>query len=134
MGAVARPGCRAPGSRVAHAWVTRGSRVAVGGRGGRRGAHDRGDQGVVLGRRDVPARGEPAARVAVRDTAVRVGERVGAHRATVPDMEVSIRQFYARVLYPHIVRSAYGERLSPDLAERLVERGVDMFLGYYRKG
>ncbi|MFF3641375.1 TetR/AcrR family transcriptional regulator [Streptomyces sp. NPDC002564] len=52
----------------------------------------------------------------------------------VPDMEVAILQFYALVLYPHIVHSAYGERLSPDLAERLVERGVDMFLGYYRNG
>ncbi|GAA2101380.1 TetR/AcrR family transcriptional regulator [Streptomyces albiaxialis] len=51
----------------------------------------------------------------------------------IDDMEVAILQFYALVLYPHIVHSAYGERLTPDLAERLVERGVDMFLGYYRR-
>ncbi|MGW1835865.1 TetR/AcrR family transcriptional regulator [Streptomyces sp. NPDC002067] len=51
----------------------------------------------------------------------------------IPDMELAILQFYALVLYPHIVHSGYGERLSPDLAERLVERGVDMFLGYYRR-
>lgn len=49
----------------------------------------------------------------------------------IDDMEVAILQFYALVLYPHIVHSAYGERLAPDLAERLVERGVDMFLAYY---
>ncbi|MFG3254894.1 TetR/AcrR family transcriptional regulator [Streptomyces sp. NPDC048172] len=51
----------------------------------------------------------------------------------IPDMEVAILQFYALVLYPHIVHSGYGDRLAPELAERLVERGVDMFLGYYRR-
>ncbi|MFJ4501176.1 TetR/AcrR family transcriptional regulator [Streptomyces sp. NPDC088864] len=50
----------------------------------------------------------------------------------IPDMQVAILQFYALVLYPHIVHSGYGERLAPDLAERLVQHGVDMFLSYYR--
>lgn len=50
----------------------------------------------------------------------------------IPDMEVAILQFYALVLYPHIVHSAYGERLGPGLTGRLVDRGVDMFLAYYR--
>ncbi|MGC4945618.1 TetR/AcrR family transcriptional regulator [Streptomyces sp. DT224] len=51
----------------------------------------------------------------------------------ISDMEVAILQFYALVLYPHVVHSAYGERLTSELAERLVERGVDMFLAYYRR-
>ncbi|MFF4384924.1 TetR/AcrR family transcriptional regulator [Kitasatospora sp. NPDC001547] len=50
----------------------------------------------------------------------------------IPDLEVAIIQFYALVLYPHVVHSTYGDRLSPDLTERLIERGVDMFLAYYR--
>ncbi|MGW2178474.1 TetR/AcrR family transcriptional regulator C-terminal domain-containing protein [Streptomyces sp. NPDC001732] len=52
----------------------------------------------------------------------------------IPDMEVAIIQFYALVLYPHVVHSTYGDRLSPTLTEQLIERGVDMFLGYYRAG
>ncbi|GAA2099893.1 TetR/AcrR family transcriptional regulator [Streptomyces albiaxialis] len=49
----------------------------------------------------------------------------------IEDMEVAIEQFYALVIYPHIVHSAYGDGLSPDLTERLVTRGVEMFLAYY---
>ncbi|NUR86107.1 MAG: TetR/AcrR family transcriptional regulator [Nonomuraea sp.] len=49
----------------------------------------------------------------------------------VPDMELAITQFYALVLYPHIVHSAYGDRLGDRLTEDLVTTGVDMFLTYY---
>ncbi|MFF3394583.1 TetR/AcrR family transcriptional regulator [Streptomyces sp. NPDC002669] len=52
----------------------------------------------------------------------------------IPDMDVAIIQFYALVLYPHVVHSTYGDRLPPALAEQLIERGVDMFLEYYRNG
>ncbi|WP_260867639.1 TetR/AcrR family transcriptional regulator [Streptomyces sp. SAJ15] len=50
----------------------------------------------------------------------------------IPDMGLAVVQFYALVLYPHIVHSAYGDRLDEDLAERLITTGVDMFLTYYR--
>ncbi|MFF3533932.1 TetR/AcrR family transcriptional regulator C-terminal domain-containing protein [Streptomyces sp. NPDC002466] len=50
----------------------------------------------------------------------------------IPDRDVAIIQFYALVLYPHVVHSPYGDRLPP--AEQLIERGVDMFLEYYRNG
>ncbi|WP_067140902.1 TetR/AcrR family transcriptional regulator [Microtetraspora malaysiensis] len=52
----------------------------------------------------------------------------------IPDMELAITQFYALVLYPHIVHSAYGDRLDPRLTDDLITKGVDMFLTYYRKG
>ncbi|WP_214325789.1 TetR/AcrR family transcriptional regulator [Nonomuraea sediminis] len=52
----------------------------------------------------------------------------------VPDMELAIIQFYALVLYPHIVHSAYGERLDPRLTDDLITSGVAMFLTYYRRG
>ena len=51
---------------------------------------------------------------------------------SIPDMDLAVMQFYALVLYPHIVHSAYGETLDPELAEALVTTGVDMFLRYYR--
>ncbi|MFI8849867.1 TetR/AcrR family transcriptional regulator [Streptomyces sp. 891-h] len=51
----------------------------------------------------------------------------------IPDMDVAIIQFYALVLYPHIVHSAYGQRLDAALTERLIDSGVDMFLTHYRK-
>jgi len=51
----------------------------------------------------------------------------------IPDMDVAIIQFYALVLYPHIVHSAYGEHLDTVLAEQLIDSGVEMFLTHYRK-
>ncbi|MFG3507044.1 TetR/AcrR family transcriptional regulator [Streptomyces sp. NPDC047821] len=49
----------------------------------------------------------------------------------IPDMELAITQFYALVLYPHIVHSAYGDMLDEEFSERLIAGGVDMFLGHY---
>ncbi|WP_246005293.1 hypothetical protein [[Actinomadura] parvosata] len=51
----------------------------------------------------------------------------------IPRMELAIVQFYALVLYPHIVHSAYGDRLDPGFTDELITTGVDMFLKYYRK-
>ncbi|MEV0149463.1 MULTISPECIES: TetR/AcrR family transcriptional regulator [unclassified Nonomuraea] len=51
----------------------------------------------------------------------------------IPNMELALTQFYALVLYPHIVHSAYGDRLDPDFADDLVTTGVAMFLTYYGK-
>ncbi|HET6211957.1 MAG TPA: TetR/AcrR family transcriptional regulator [Micromonosporaceae bacterium] len=50
----------------------------------------------------------------------------------VADVEVAVLQLYALTLYPHLVYSSYGDQLDPDLAERLITKGVDMFLSYYR--
>ncbi|OPG12595.1 hypothetical protein B1L11_13585 [Microbispora sp. GKU 823] len=47
-------------------------------------------------------------------------------------MRVALTQFYALVLYPHIVHSAYGDRLDADFTEQLITTGVDMFLNHYR--
>ncbi|MCP2342137.1 TetR/AcrR family transcriptional regulator [Actinomadura rupiterrae] len=51
----------------------------------------------------------------------------------IPDMDLALVQFYALVLYPHIVHSAYGDRLDPAFTDALITSGVDMFLTYYRK-
>ncbi|RFU38484.1 TetR/AcrR family transcriptional regulator [Actinomadura logoneensis] len=51
----------------------------------------------------------------------------------IPDMELAITQFYALVLYPHIVHHGYGGRLDPELTDGLITTGVDMFLTYYRR-
>jgi TetR/AcrR family transcriptional regulator, mexJK operon transcriptional repressor len=51
----------------------------------------------------------------------------------IPKMDLAIVQFYALVLYPHIVHSAYGEWLDPQLTDDLITTGVDMFLKYYQK-
>ncbi|MFG6197396.1 TetR/AcrR family transcriptional regulator [Nonomuraea sp. JJY05] len=50
----------------------------------------------------------------------------------IPDMPLALTQFYALVLYPHVVHSAYGDRLDADFTEQLITTGVDMFLTYYR--
>lgn len=51
----------------------------------------------------------------------------------IADMDVALIQFYALVLYPHIVHSFYGDRFTPRFTEDLITTGVDMFLTYYRK-
>ncbi|MET8145390.1 TetR/AcrR family transcriptional regulator [Sphaerisporangium sp. NPDC005288] len=51
----------------------------------------------------------------------------------IPHMELAIIQFYALVLYPHIVHSAYGDRLDPQFTDDLITTGVDMFLRYYQR-
>ncbi|MFC7449258.1 TetR/AcrR family transcriptional regulator [Rhodococcus daqingensis] len=50
----------------------------------------------------------------------------------IPNMDLAVIQFYALVLYPHIIHSAYGDRLDDELTEELITTGVDMFLNYYR--
>ncbi len=50
----------------------------------------------------------------------------------MPDVELACVQLYSLVLYPHLVHSAYGARLSRARTNALITTGVDMFLGYYR--
>jgi TetR/AcrR family transcriptional repressor of mexJK operon len=50
----------------------------------------------------------------------------------IPDVEDAVVQLYALTLYPHLVYSSYGALLDPDIAERLIIKGVDMFLSFYR--
>jgi AcrR family transcriptional regulator len=52
-------------------------------------------------------------------------------RLTIPDLEVAIIQLYSLLLYPHLVFSSYGTTLDPDLSERLITQGVEMFLNHY---
>jgi hypothetical protein len=52
----------------------------------------------------------------------------------IPDIEVAVVQLYALTLYPHLISGSYGALLDTDLAERLITKGVDMFLSYYRPG
>ncbi|MER7467336.1 TetR/AcrR family transcriptional regulator [Streptomyces sp. NPDC097981] len=49
----------------------------------------------------------------------------------IPDMELAVLQLSGLVLSPHLVYGAYGTALDEDLAERLVQGGVDMFLRQY---
>jgi TetR/AcrR family transcriptional regulator, mexJK operon transcriptional repressor len=50
----------------------------------------------------------------------------------IPDTQVAIVQLFALTLYPHLVYSAYGSSVDPDLSEALIVGGVDMFLSYYQ--
>ncbi|HEX4833006.1 MAG TPA: TetR/AcrR family transcriptional regulator [Trebonia sp.] len=56
---------------------------------------------------------------------------IGTGRLTMPDIELACIQLYALVLYPHLVHSAYGQRLSPSMTRGLITCGVDMFLAHY---
>lgn len=55
-----------------------------------------------------------------------------AGRLDIPDLEAAIYQFYSLAIYPHLIHAGYGTRLDPELSQRLVTSGVDMFLSYYR--
>ncbi len=46
-------------------------------------------------------------------------------------MELAVLQLSGLVLSPHLVYGAYGTALDEDLAERLIQGGVDMFLHHY---
>ncbi|MEV4190677.1 TetR/AcrR family transcriptional regulator [Streptomyces toxytricini] len=52
----------------------------------------------------------------------------------IPDMELAVLQLSGLVLSPHLVYGVYGTHLGEDLAERLIEGGVDMFLNQYGTG
>lgn len=73
--------------------------------------------------------GPDRARPALLDTFRRL---IGEGRLEMPDVETAIIQFYALVLYPHLIHSAYGVGLPADTTRALNETGVDMFLTYYR--
>lgn len=53
-------------------------------------------------------------------------------RLQMPDLDVALYQLYSLAFYPHLIHSAYGTGLDPELSHKLVESGVDMFLDYYR--
>jgi hypothetical protein len=55
-----------------------------------------------------------------------------AGRLDIPDIEPAIYQLYSLALYPHLIHAAYGTKLDPELSQKLVTSGVDMFLSYYR--
>ncbi|WP_214403514.1 TetR/AcrR family transcriptional regulator [Pseudonocardia lacus] len=57
--------------------------------------------------------------------------RIDLGELDIPDIELALVQLYALVLYPHFAHIAYGERIDEKRADELVDRGVDMFLGYY---
>lgn len=57
-------------------------------------------------------------------------ERRGELRIT--DVEVAAIQLFALTLYPHLVFASYGSTVPPELSQRLIEGGVDMFLDHYR--
>ncbi|WP_188193103.1 hypothetical protein [Nonomuraea sp. SYSU D8015] len=61
-------------------------------------------------------------------------ERDGAQVRMIsrPDMYLALTQFYAVALCPHVMHSAYGDRLDADFTKQLITTGVDMFLTYYR--
>ncbi|MFF5205377.1 TetR/AcrR family transcriptional regulator [Streptosporangium sp. NPDC000396] len=58
-------------------------------------------------------------------------DRVAQGTLAIPDIDVAVIQYYALVLYPHLVHTAYGVTLDADFSERLTTTGVDMFLTYY---
>jgi AcrR family transcriptional regulator len=50
----------------------------------------------------------------------------------IPNLTLAVLQLYSLTLYPHLVFNSFGSRLDPALTDALIERGVDMFLGYYQ--
>ena len=72
-----------------------------------------------------PSRAAPALTEAFR-------ELIAEGRLDMPNVDVAIIQLYALVLYPHLIHSAYGVKLSAEVTEALIESGVDMFLVYYK--
>ncbi|MFE5602440.1 TetR/AcrR family transcriptional regulator [Streptomyces coelicoflavus] len=52
----------------------------------------------------------------------------------VPDMDLAVLQLSGLVLSPHLVYGVYGTELSPELTDRLIRVGVDVFLRYYGTG
>jgi AcrR family transcriptional regulator len=51
----------------------------------------------------------------------------------VADVEVAVMQLFSLTLYPHFVFSSFGDKLDPDLTERLIIDGVGMFLAQYAR-
>jgi len=51
---------------------------------------------------------------------------------SIADLDTAVVQLFALTLYPHLVYSSEGARVPPKLADELIVKGVDMFLGYYR--
>ncbi|PZT74850.1 MULTISPECIES: TetR/AcrR family transcriptional regulator [unclassified Streptomyces] len=49
----------------------------------------------------------------------------------IADMELAVLQLSGLVLSPHLVYRSYGTELPPALVERILEGGVDVFLGHY---
>ncbi|MEV8631245.1 TetR/AcrR family transcriptional regulator [Streptosporangium sp. NPDC051023] len=60
-----------------------------------------------------------------------LGSLVSQGKLSIPDIDVAVIQYYALVLYPHLIHAAYGAPLDDDFGERLTTAGVDMFLTYY---
>lgn len=58
-------------------------------------------------------------------------KRIDAGELDIPNIDVSLTQLYALVLYPHFTHIAYGERIGKRRAHELIDCGVDMFLSYY---
>jgi len=65
-----------------------------------------------------------------------VGETFGdlteRGRLSVADAELATLQFFGLVLYPHLIVHSLGATLPPDLANRLITDGVEMFLSCYQ--
>jgi TetR/AcrR family transcriptional repressor of mexJK operon len=57
---------------------------------------------------------------------------IDAGRLDIPDLEAAVYQLYSLALYPHLIHATYGTKLAPELSQKLVTSGVDMFLTYYR--
>ncbi|GAA2796263.1 TetR/AcrR family transcriptional regulator [Crossiella cryophila] len=49
----------------------------------------------------------------------------------IPDLDLAALQLSGLVLSPHQVYGAYGPPPGPELTDRLITHGVDMFLSYY---
>ena len=50
----------------------------------------------------------------------------------VPDIDVAVLHLFALTLYPHLVYNTLGASLDPQLGDRLIDTGIDMFLDHYQ--
>ncbi|TDD96712.1 TetR/AcrR family transcriptional regulator [Actinomadura rubrisoli] len=69
-------------------------------------------------------------------SAVALGEMFGdlceRGRLTIADIELAVIQFFSLTIYPHLIVGSIGTSLRPDLADRLITDGVDLFLRQYQ--
>ncbi|WP_200824723.1 TetR/AcrR family transcriptional regulator [Nonomuraea solani] len=50
---------------------------------------------------------------------------------TIPDLELAVVQFFGLTLYHHLIAGSIGAGVRPELADRLIADGVDLFLTRY---
>jgi TetR/AcrR family transcriptional regulator, mexJK operon transcriptional repressor len=57
---------------------------------------------------------------------------VAMRQLSISDIKLAVLQLSGLVLSANLVHGAYGNRIDPELADRLIVSGVDMFVNHYQ--